>query len=128
MALWSSVKTYIGIIEQASFIRPVEGSTTLVANARALSFLGSYVHFKLPSAYPLNALLATLDKEITLLCCDNIRENGLMLEKCLKQYVEQSKELELLNWIEKKVSFPSCVVDRITPRSPNYLKKEIKEK
>ena len=69
----------------------------------------------------------TLDKEITLLCCDNIRENGLMLEKCLKQYVEQSKELELLNWIEQKVSFPSCVVDRITPRSPNYLKKEIKE-
>ena len=69
----------------------------------------------------------TIDKEITLLCCDNIRENGLMLEKCLKQYVEQSKELELLKWIEKKVSFPSCVVDRITPRSPNYLKKEIKE-
>ncbi|MDC2979588.1 mannitol dehydrogenase family protein [Pelagibacteraceae bacterium] len=69
----------------------------------------------------------TLDKEITLLCCDNIRENGLMLEKCLKQYVEQSKELKLLKWIEQKVSFPSCVVDRITPRSPNYLKKEIKE-
>ena len=44
----------------------------------------------------------TIDKEITLLCCDNIRENGLMLEKCLKQYVEQSKELELLKWIEKK--------------------------
>ena len=69
----------------------------------------------------------TLDKEITLLCCDNIRENGLMLEKCLKQYVEQSKELKLLKWIQQKVSFPSCVVDRITPRSPNYLKKEIKE-
>ena len=40
VALWSSVKTYIGIIEQASFIRPVDGSTTLVANASALSFLG----------------------------------------------------------------------------------------
>ena len=69
----------------------------------------------------------SIDKEITLLCCDNIRENGLMLEKCLKEYVKQSNELELLKWIEQKVSFPSCVVDRITPRAPNYLKGEVKK-
>jgi len=66
-----------------------------------------------------------IDKEITLLCCDNIRENGLMLENALKNYVENSKEFELLEWINKKVSFPSCVVDRITPRPPDDLKKEI---
>ncbi len=72
--------------------------------------------------------MVSIDKEITLLCCDNIRENGLMLEKCLKQYVKASNELELLQWIEKKVSFPSCVVDRITPRAPKYLASEIKEK
>ena len=70
----------------------------------------------------------SIDKEITLLCCDNIRENGLMLEKCLKEYVKQSNELELLEWIEHKVSFPSCVVDRITPRAPKYLKGEVKKK
>ena len=72
--------------------------------------------------------MVSIDKEITLLCCDNIRENGLMLEKCLKQYVKASNELELYQWIEKKVSFPSCVVDRITPRAPEYLANEIKEK
>ena len=72
--------------------------------------------------------MVSIDKEITLLCCDNIRENGLMLEKCLKQYVKASNELELFQWIEKKVSFPSCVVDRITPRAPKYLVSEIKEK
>lgn len=72
--------------------------------------------------------MVSIDKEITLLCCDNIRENGLMLEKCLKQYVKASNELELFQWIEKKVSFPSCVVDRITPRAPKYLASEIKEK
>ncbi len=72
--------------------------------------------------------MQSIDKEITLLCCDNIRENGLMLEKCLKEYVKQSNELELLEWIEQKVSFPSCVVDRITPRAPNYLKGEVKKK
>ena len=72
--------------------------------------------------------MVSIDKEITLLCCDNIRENGLMLEKCLKQYVKASNELELFQWIEKNVSFPSCVVDRITPRAPKYLVSEIKEK
>ena len=36
--------------------------------------------------------------------------------------------MELFQWIEKKVSFPSCVVDRITPRAPKYLASEIKEK
>jgi D-arabinitol 4-dehydrogenase len=50
-----------------------------------------------------------------------------MLEKTLKKYVKNSHEEKLLEWIEKKVSFPSCVVDRITPRAPVNLKKEIKE-
>ena len=71
--------------------------------------------------------MVSIGKEISLLCCDNIRENGLMLENCLKQYLKSSNEIELLEWIENKVSFPSCVVDRITPRSPDYLKKEINE-
>lgn len=71
--------------------------------------------------------MISIDKSITLLCCDNIRKNGVMLAKCLKQYVKYSNELELLKWIEDKVSFPSCVVDRITPRTPDYLKNEIKE-
>ena len=79
-------------------------------------------------SYLLNALkkrMKSIDKEITLLCCDNIRENGVMLKNALKDYLENSKELELLEWVNKKVSFPSCVVDRITPRPPSELKKEI---
>ena len=71
--------------------------------------------------------MESINKEITLLCCDNIRENGLMLKKNLKKYVHGSNEIKLLDWIEKKVSFPSCVVDRITPRTPTYLKNEIRE-
>ena len=79
-------------------------------------------------SYLLRALkkrMISIDKEITLLCCDNIRENGLMLENALKIYVENSGEFELLEWINHKVSFPSCVVDRITPRPPDYLENEI---
>ena len=44
---------------------PVEGSTTLVAKASARSSRGKYVHLRLPSAYPLTALFATLESEIT---------------------------------------------------------------
>ena len=51
-----------------------------------------------------------------------------MLQECLKQYLSASKEYELLEWIEENVSFPSCVVDRITPRTPEFLKSEIMEK
>ena len=79
-------------------------------------------------SYLLNALkkrMESIDKEITLLCCDNIRENGVMLQNALKDYLENSNELDLLEWVNKKVSFPSCVVDRITPRPPSDLKKEI---
>ena len=68
------------------------------------------------------------NKKITLLCCDNIRENGIMLKDCLKQYLSVSNEFELLDWVENNVSFPSCVVDRITPRAPEFLKTEIMEK
>ena len=72
--------------------------------------------------------MLSINKKITLLCCDNIRENGKMLQDCLKQYLSASKEFELLEWIEENVSFPSCVVDRITPRTPEFLKSDIMEK
>ncbi len=72
--------------------------------------------------------MLSIDKKITLLCCDNIRENGKMLQDCLKQYLSASKEYKLLEWIEENVSFPSCVVDRITPRTPEFLKSDIRQK
>ena len=88
--------------------------------------IDNYPYLKEIAALKKRMLL--INKEITLLCCDNIRENGVMLKKCLKQYVENSKELKSLDWIEKKVSFPSCVGDRITPRAPDYLRSEVNEK
>ena len=72
--------------------------------------------------------MLSINKKITLLCCDNIRENGKMLQDCLKEYLSASKEYDLLEWIEENVSFPSCVVDRITPRTPEFLKSDIMEK
>ena len=66
------------------------------------------------------------NKPITLLCCDNIRENGVMLKKALNSYLLACNDGDLIDWINENASFPSCVVDRITPKAPLNLKQEIK--
>ena len=53
---------------------------------------------------------------ITIACCDNIQENGAMLKQCFNQYLNESGDEVLLNWVSKNVSFPSSMVDRITPK------------
>ena len=50
----------------------------------------------------------------TIQSCDNIQGNGNVAKKALLNYVEKA-EPELLAWIEKNVSFPNAMVDRITP-------------
>ena len=80
----------------------------------------SYLH------HALNVRKNTCNKPITLLCCDNIRENGVMFQKTFRTYLEACNDQELIEWIEKNVTFPSCVVDRITPRAPDSLADEIK--
>ena len=74
----------------------------------------------------LNVRKNSCNKPITLLCCDNIRENGVMLKNTLHAYLEACNDKVLIQWIEKNVSFPSCLVDRITPRAPDSLADEIK--
>jgi len=86
------------------------------------SIIFSYLHSAL------RVRMETCNKPITLLCCDNIRENGLMLKSALKDYIRACNDNNLLEWIDKNITFPSCVVDRITPRSPENLAEEIKTK
>ena len=49
-----------------------------------------------------------------------------MLKNTLHAYLESCNDETLIHWIEKNVTFPSCVVDRITPRAPDSLADEIK--
>ena len=53
-------------------------------------------------------------KGVTIQSCDNIQGNGHMTKKMLLSYVKTA-EPELVIWIEKNVSFPNAMVDRITP-------------
>lgn len=50
----------------------------------------------------------------TIQSCDNIQGNGDVAKKSLLNYVEKA-EPELVEWIQKNVSFPNAMVDRITP-------------
>ena len=51
---------------------------------------------------------------LTIQSCDNIQKNGDILKRMLLAYVKEA-DPGLISWIEKQVTFPNCMVDRITP-------------
>lgn len=53
-------------------------------------------------------------KGVTIQSCDNIQGNGHMIQNMLLSYVSKA-EPALTSWINKNVSFPNAMVDRITP-------------
>jgi len=71
--------------------------------------------------------LRNRNSPITIMCCDNIRQNGLVLETQFLAYLYQTNQHELAIWVKENVKFPSCMVDRITPRTTEILKEEIEE-
>ena len=51
----------------------------------------------------------------TVLSCDNLPENGTTAREAVVAYARLRDEDRFADWIEAEVSFPSTVVDRITP-------------
>ena len=64
---------------------------------------------------------------LTIACCDNIRQNGKMLQTNMIAYLKACGELDLAEWVENNVAFPCSMVDRITPRSSDELAAEFSE-
>ena len=57
----------------------------------------------------------------TVLCCDNLPDNGSMVRRAVLDFARHV-ERGLADWIEEAVSFPSTMVDRITPaQTPETL-------
>ena len=50
----------------------------------------------------------------TVLSCDNLQGNGHIIQKMLTTFAEL-RDPELARWITEHVTFPNCMVDRITP-------------
>ncbi len=55
-------------------------------------------------------------KPFTPMSCDNLPENGKVLEKVVLQFAQQLDE-DLFIWIQNNIKFPSTMVDRIVPRT-----------
>jgi fructuronate reductase len=53
-------------------------------------------------------------RPVTLVSCDNIPANGVVLGNVVRSLAER-RGRELLDWIEANVAFPSTMVDRIAP-------------
>ena len=51
---------------------------------------------------------------ITILCCDNLPENGAVLEALVHQFVTRLHP-QIMPWLRDNVRFPSSMVDRIVP-------------
>ncbi|NQY41534.1 MAG: mannitol dehydrogenase family protein [Henriciella sp.] len=54
---------------------------------------------------------------LTILSCDNLPGNGELTERAILSFAEKL-DSKLVDWIEANVSFPSSMVDRITPATP----------
>jgi len=53
-------------------------------------------------------------KSFTVLCCDNLPHNGVLLKGLVQSYAEAA-DATLARWIRDRASFPSTMVDRIVP-------------
>jgi fructuronate reductase len=51
---------------------------------------------------------------IAVICCDNLQENGRVLESLVHQFVEKTHP-QIFPWLRDNVTFPCSMVDRIVP-------------
>ena len=63
---------------------------------------------------------------LTVLSCDNIQHNGDMCKKMLGAFLGEGQP-GLLAWMQKQVSFPNCMVDRITPVTTDRDIRDLKD-
>jgi D-arabinitol 4-dehydrogenase len=53
---------------------------------------------------------------VTLLSCDNLRDNGDRFDERLRSFLEAAGRQDLIAWAQRNVTVPNTMVDRITPR------------
>jgi mannitol-1-phosphate/altronate dehydrogenase len=73
----------------------------------------------------LHLRMSQINAPLTIACCDNIRQNGKMLNRNLLAYLTACGDTDLTDWVGANVAFPCSMVDRITPRSAPELSTEL---
>lgn len=72
----------------------------------------------------LNARFNAGVKSFTVLSCDNLPNNGEVLEKVVVQFAETISK-ELAAWISANTCFPSTMIDRIVPATTDQDRQDI---
>ncbi len=62
----------------------------------------------------------------TIMSCDNLQGNGDHARSAFAGFA-RSSDLELGDWIERAVSFPNSMVDRITPATTDQDRRDLRE-
>jgi fructuronate reductase len=66
-------------------------------------------------------------KAFTLLSCDNLPNNGEVLEKVVVQFAEKIST-ELAQWIKTHATFPCTMIDRIVPATTDDDRRDIEQR
>jgi fructuronate reductase len=61
------------------------------------------------------------------LSCDNLTDNGGKLKRAVVAFATASGQTDLADWIETQASFPSSMVDSITPATDDALRDKVAE-
>ena len=72
------------------------------------------------------SIRAKMNYPVTIMSCDNVPENGIMLRKCVMQFCEK-KYPDIIKWLNENTSFPCTMVDRITPNTSDEDRKALEE-
>jgi len=64
---------------------------------------------------------------LTVLSCDNIQHNGEVCKSMVMAYLRESQP-DLADWTAHQITFPNCMVDRITPVTSKQDIKDLKAK
>jgi mannitol 2-dehydrogenase len=63
----------------------------------------------------------------TVMSCDNLQGNGHLAKRAFTTFA-RLRDAELGEWVDAAVSFPNCMVDRITPVTTDADRAEIRER
>ena len=64
---------------------------------------------------------------VTLLSCDNLRSNGERFQSGLTGFLQALDDGPLLDWVNANVTCPNAMVDRITPRPSDAVRRRVQQ-
>jgi len=66
-------------------------------------------------------------KPFTVMCCDNLPQNGDLVQGGVIDFAKRIGDRELAIWVEEEGAFPNSMVDRITPATTTVLIEDVSQ-